>query len=290
MVWRFAGELFEVDAVLEALIGDGIAVDVRALRPEWDSRIAKTLQQASLETPKSAAWAVGGRVGITRASRPSFVGDAVPAARPIRTPHGESGVYGRFFAAERVLEILRGVPDPEIPCISVVDLGIVREVREDKVVITPTYTGCPASLAIESDIRTRAQPRRLSAMKIETVLSPPWTTDWINDSGREKLRDYGIAPPPKGAAAHSLRETQAECPRCGSSNTEEISRFGLDALQGASSLLGLPRALRPLQMSLTHVGQRAIPHTENRRAAARDGGRGLHPLRNSTRTEADLRL
>lgn len=127
---------------------------------------------------------------------------------------------------DRVLEILRGVPDPEIPCISVVDLGIVREVRSDAVIITPTYTGCPAALVIESDIRAALDRAGLSSMKIETVLAPPWTTDWISDSGREKLRDYGIAPPPKGAAAHSLRETQAECPRCGSTNTEEISRFG----------------------------------------------------------------
>lgn len=127
---------------------------------------------------------------------------------------------------DRVLEILRGVPDPEIPCISVVDLGIVREVREDRVIITPTYTGCPASLVIESDIRAALRRAGLSALKIETMLSPPWTTDWISDSGREKLRAYGIAPPPKGAAALSLRETPAQCPRCGSTHTEEISRFG----------------------------------------------------------------
>jgi ring-1,2-phenylacetyl-CoA epoxidase subunit PaaD len=118
---------------------------------------------------------------------------------------------------DRVLEILSHVPDPEIPCVSVVDLGIVREVTSNAVVITPTYTGCPATIAIEADIRRALDRVGLSRMKIETVLSPPWTTDWISAEGREKLRAYGIAPP---------MATAAQCPRCGSAYTEEISRFG----------------------------------------------------------------
>jgi ring-1,2-phenylacetyl-CoA epoxidase subunit PaaD len=127
---------------------------------------------------------------------------------------------------DRILEILSRVCDPEIPCVSVVDLGIVREVRGKTVVITPTYTGCPATIAIEQDIRTALDGAGLPHIKIETTLSPPWTTDWISEEGRAKLRAYGIAPPPSGAAKHSLREIPAECPRCGSSQTEEISRFG----------------------------------------------------------------
>ena len=127
---------------------------------------------------------------------------------------------------KRVLEILGHVPDPEIPCISVVDLGIVREVREGSLYITPTYSGCPATIAIARDIRKALDRAGLKDMKIETVLSPPWTTDWISDEGREKLRAYGIAPPPKGSARYSLREEAVQCPRCGSSDTEEISRFG----------------------------------------------------------------
>jgi ring-1,2-phenylacetyl-CoA epoxidase subunit PaaD len=126
---------------------------------------------------------------------------------------------------DRVFEVLSHVPDPEIPCISVVDLGIVREVREDAVVITPTYTGCPATIAIEAAIRGELDRAGFSRLKIETALAPAWTTDWINDAGREKLRAYGIAPPPKGAAKASLRE-DSKCPRCGSTHTEEISRFG----------------------------------------------------------------
>jgi ring-1,2-phenylacetyl-CoA epoxidase subunit PaaD len=129
----------------------------------------------------------------------------------------------------RVLEILSGVPDPEIPCVSVVDLGIVRDVRlgePSAVVITPTYSGCPATHAIQVAIRAALDGAGLQDMRIETTLSPPWTTDWISAAGREKLRDYGIAPPPEGANKHTLREETAQCPRCGSELTEEISRFG----------------------------------------------------------------
>ncbi|HTQ12683.1 MAG TPA: 1,2-phenylacetyl-CoA epoxidase subunit PaaD [Rhizomicrobium sp.] len=117
----------------------------------------------------------------------------------------------------RVLEILSRVPDPEIPCVSVVDLGIVRDVTDGTLTITPTYTGCPATLAIEAGIRAALDGAGLADMKIRTVLFPPWTTDWISAEGRAKLAAYGIAPPEPGAP---------RCPRCGSAHTEEISRFG----------------------------------------------------------------
>jgi ring-1,2-phenylacetyl-CoA epoxidase subunit PaaD len=104
--------------------------------------------------------------------------------------------------------------------VSVVDLGIVREVSADQVTITPTYTGCPATQVIERDIRDALDAAGYRHVAIETVLSPPWTTDWISESGREKLRAYGIAPPlPKG-------ERDVACPQCGSVRTTEISRFG----------------------------------------------------------------
>lgn len=127
----------------------------------------------------------------------------------------------------KIEDVLRSVPDPEIPAVSVIDLGIVREISADRVVITPTYTGCPATIAIEQMIRAALDANGFANVAIATTLSPPWSTDWISDEGREKLRAYGIAPPPKGAAAASLKnQTLAECPRCGSSNTEELSRFG----------------------------------------------------------------
>jgi ring-1,2-phenylacetyl-CoA epoxidase subunit PaaD len=113
--------------------------------------------------------------------------------------------------------VLNSVADPEIPVISVVELGIVRSVEQDRVVITPTYTGCPASQVIERDIRDALDSAGYRHVRIETILSPAWTTDWITPEGRAKLLAYGIAPPTRSAV---------ECPQCGSSETEEISRFG----------------------------------------------------------------
>ena len=114
--------------------------------------------------------------------------------------------------------VLREVPDPEIPAVSVVDLGIVRTVDEQRVTITPTYSGCPATDFIERSIREALDAAGYRKVVIETALAPPWTTDWISEEGREKLRRYGIAPP--GPAGEVL------CPQCGSGEVEEVSRFG----------------------------------------------------------------
>lgn len=131
-------------------------------------------------------------------------------------------------AKAEVLAILAEVLDPEIPVVSIVDLGIVRGVRASPpaVLLTPTYTGCPATAAIEVAVRAALDAAGFEGLQIETVLSPPWTTDWISETGREQLRAYGIAPPPMGRPAHSLREASVDCPHCGSANTEEVSRFG----------------------------------------------------------------
>jgi ring-1,2-phenylacetyl-CoA epoxidase subunit PaaD len=115
-------------------------------------------------------------------------------------------------------QVLEGVPDPEIPVVSVVDLGIVRDASPERVIITPTYTGCPATQVIERDIRAALDSAGYRDVAVETMLSPPWTTDWITESGKAKLLAYGIAPP-------SLAAT-ATCPQCGSADTEEVSRFG----------------------------------------------------------------
>jgi ring-1,2-phenylacetyl-CoA epoxidase subunit PaaD len=117
-----------------------------------------------------------------------------------------------------IWDVLAEVPDPEIPAVSVVDLGIVRGVEHGKVVITPTYTGCPATEFIERAIREALDAAGYREVGIETRMAPPWTTDWISDAGKAKLAAYGIAPP-------DLAKT-ATCPQCGSSNTEEVSRFG----------------------------------------------------------------
>jgi ring-1,2-phenylacetyl-CoA epoxidase subunit PaaD len=132
--------------------------------------------------------------------------------------------------ADRLAVLLAGVPDPVIPAVSVIDLGIVRSIDTSgspTVTITPTYTGCPATVAIEVSIRAALDDAGLSAVAIRTILSPPWTTDMISDAGREKLRAYGIAPPARNAAQRSLRGPETVCcPQCDSPHTHEVSRFG----------------------------------------------------------------
>ncbi|HXH52318.1 MAG TPA: 1,2-phenylacetyl-CoA epoxidase subunit PaaD [Sphingomicrobium sp.] len=119
---------------------------------------------------------------------------------------------------KEIWALLKGVPDPEIPVVSVVDLGIVREVAKDKVRITTTYSACPASAVIEQSIREALDAAGYGHVKIETAMSPAWSTDWISEEGREALKRYGIAPP-------ELAQT-ATCPQCGSTDTEQVSRFG----------------------------------------------------------------
>ena len=122
------------------------------------------------------------------------------------------------MGVQGIWAVLKEVPDPEIPAVSVLDLGIVRSVEEARVIITPTYSGCPATDFIERSIREALDAAGYRDVAIETQLSPPWTTDWISEEGREKLRAYGIAPPELAKSA--------TCPRCGSTDTEEVSRFG----------------------------------------------------------------
>jgi ring-1,2-phenylacetyl-CoA epoxidase subunit PaaD len=121
-------------------------------------------------------------------------------------------------STESIWAVLRSVMDPEIPVVSVVDLGIVRDVTPEEVTITPTYSGCPATDVIERTIREELDSAGFGDVTIKTVLSPPWTTDWISERGKEELVAYGIAPPDLARAA--------TCPRCGSTDTEEVSRFG----------------------------------------------------------------
>ena len=135
---------------------------------------------------------------------------------------------------------LENLSDPEIPVVSLRDLGILRDVRQGpdglEVVITPTYSGCPAMGQIEDDVRSTLEKAGIAA-RVVTQLAPAWTTDWMTDSGKEKLRAYGIAPPhtrppgdsvvrfiSKAAAAESVA-----CPRCGSGNTVETAHFGSTA-------------------------------------------------------------
>lgn len=130
---------------------------------------------------------------------------------------------------------LAEVMDPEVPVLSVVDLGVIRDARIDEsgaaeIIVTPTYSGCPATEAINHLIRERLENDGWR-VRIETRLAPPWTTDWLSDSAREKLRAYGIAPPEGSADKRSLTGDLPEvpCPRCASRDTERVSEFGSTA-------------------------------------------------------------
>jgi ring-1,2-phenylacetyl-CoA epoxidase subunit PaaD len=132
-----------------------------------------------------------------------------------------------------VRKLLARVPDPEIPVLSIVDLGIVREVHEEadgrmRVAITPTYTGCPATEVIRTLVRAALDAGGYADAILDEVLSPPWTSDWLSPAGREKLRAFGIAPPAaRAASARELLGSPAvNCPRCRSRATERVSEFG----------------------------------------------------------------
>lgn len=141
---------------------------------------------------------------------------------------------------QRAWSVLGQVLDPEVPALSVCDLGIVRDVRPQgdgvEVVLTPTYSGCPATEVIEQSVVEAIELAGLGPVTVTLRRAPAWTTDWISDEGRRKLRDYGIAPPSGSAAAAESqpirivrREPALECPRCGSLNTERLSVFGSTA-------------------------------------------------------------
>ena len=138
---------------------------------------------------------------------------------------------------DTVFEILGEVKDPEVPVISVIELGIVRDVLVDgdtvRVTVTPTYSGCPAMREIEDDIRSALIARGVKTVTVETVLAPAWTTDWIGEAAREKLRAYGIAPPGKAESQGLITLTRSRakvaCPFCGSSDTRLQSEFGSTA-------------------------------------------------------------
>jgi ring-1,2-phenylacetyl-CoA epoxidase subunit PaaD len=133
----------------------------------------------------------------------------------------------------RLLDILDEVKDPEIPVLSLVDLGVVRDVQITSegpiVTITPTYSGCPAMKVMEEDIRARLMVAGYKGVDVRTVLSPAWTTDWITEKGRRELQEYGIAPPEQATSDKNAllgHPKQVTCPLCKSRNTAMLSQFG----------------------------------------------------------------
>ena len=141
---------------------------------------------------------------------------------------------------DQIWEWLSQVPDPEIPVISLTDLGIIRDVQWQGdtlvVTVTPTYSGCPATGVINLDIETALRSHGIEKLDLKRQLAPAWTTDWITAEGREKLRAYGIAPPVDGTAADGVlagrvsrlmgNNLTIQCPRCGSTHTQKVSQFG----------------------------------------------------------------
>ncbi len=159
-----------------------------------------------------------------------FVHD-VHRSRPGNRPRARTGINcpsedvpmataAADLSEDAIMAVLDKVMDPEIPVVSITDLGIVRAVTLDppRVFISPTYTGCPATLAIEEAIREALDANGFGNVYVERVLFPPWTTDWISERGKERLKTYGIAPPDPNA--------KTACPQCGAMDTEEVSRFG----------------------------------------------------------------
>ena len=138
---------------------------------------------------------------------------------------------------QKIWSLLEDVCDPEIPVLSIIDLGIVRDINlnedEVEVVITPTYSGCPAMDIISMEIRFKLIASGYKKTRVTQVLSPAWTTDWMSEAGREKLKVYGIAPPnPKQVVCETALfalEEAIQCPRCNSYHTELISQFGSTA-------------------------------------------------------------
>jgi ring-1,2-phenylacetyl-CoA epoxidase subunit PaaD len=141
-----------------------------------------------------------------------------------------------LLTKEEIFDALAGIPDPEIPVISIVELGVVRdvEVKGDavEVKLTPTYSGCPAMKQMEDDVRKKLLEKGFKDVKINTIYSPAWTTDWLSTEAKEKLRKYGIAPPEESTTDKSFltgKKKDIQCPRCGSRNTVMVSQFGSTA-------------------------------------------------------------
>lgn len=148
-----------------------------------------------------------------------------------------SELHTRPYPAEKeIWELLKDVKDPEVPVLSILDLGIVRDVKTDgeniSVVITPTYSGCPAMDVISMDIRLKLIEKGYRNVTVQQRLSPAWTTDWMSEEGKQKLKAFGIAPPnprQQFCSSEMFREEAVECPHCQSHRTELLSQFSSTA-------------------------------------------------------------
>lgn len=149
--------------------------------------------------------------------------DAAIAERPAHASQVE----------RRIWRLLEEVADPEIPVLSVVDLGLIRYIQVDDderiaIGVSPTYTGCPATDVIRAAIEAKVQAAGYADVRVEAVMAPAWTSDWLSERGKEKLREYGIAPPAQAVSSPRglFRDPIVQCPRCASRETERVSEFG----------------------------------------------------------------
>ena len=273
LLWPYIAELFEADAIDEAAAASGLGPRWADLREHWRPSDAR---RARRSRPRAAG---GARVPQHRQERPAQRAprlrpgrDAAPAARvsgrrvvidadaaPALAPARRSA--GRRSRVERAWAVLDSVLDPEVPVVSVVDLGIVRAVVDEgdalAVVVTPTYSGCPATEVIEQSIVDALDGAGLGPTRVRMQRAPAWTTDWISDEGRRKLRDYGIAPPgpvdlARGAPIRFSRAAaaRARLPALREHEHRAARRLRRHRLQGALALPRLRRALRALQADM----------------------------------------
>ncbi len=154
----------------------------------------------------------------------------------------------------QVIDLLSTIPDPEIPVVNISEMGMLRDVIISEagceVILTPTYTGCPAMGQIEDDILTLLKREHIAPAKVTTVLDPAWTTDWMSDEAREKLRKYGIAPPVHSSCNHGcFTSNDIRCPHCNSIQTSMVSRFGSTACK---SLYKCSSCLEPFEYFKCH--------------------------------------
>ena len=154
----------------------------------------------------------------------------------------------------QVIDLLSSIPDPEIPVVNILEMGMLRDVIISEagyeVIITPTYTGCPAMAQIEQDILALLKREHIAPAKVTTILDPAWTTDWMGEGAKEKLRKYGIAPPLHSSCNHTGGGNhEIRCPLCNSLQTSLISRFGSTACK---SLYKCDSCLEPFEYFKCH--------------------------------------
>lgn len=138
-----------------------------------------------------------------------------------------------LYTKEEIFDFLSSIADPEIPVVSIQEIGMLRDVIINntgcEIVITPTYTGCPAMGIIEEDIKKLLHEKGISNVKVKLVYAPAWTSDWINEKAKEKMKKYGIAPPLHTTCSKNFGLERIYCPLCNSANIELVSQFGATA-------------------------------------------------------------